>query len=77
MSHHCERPAHQFGAVVDAATEARDQDTSGFVETGFALAGPGRIHEIVRVTTLLLFFLQAGHQLDEIAGSKPAVQLVV
>ena len=28
------RPAHQFGAVVDAATEARDQDTSGFVETG-------------------------------------------
>ena len=40
---------------------------------GFALAGPGRIHEIARVTTRLLFFLQAGHQLDEIAGSKPAV----
>ena len=44
---------------------------------GFALVGRGRIHGIARMTTLLLFFLQAGHQLNEIAGSKPAVQLVV
>jgi len=80
------RPAYQFGdgdLSKRHASGCRCGDGSPrprhirICRNGFALAGPGRIHEIARVTTLLLFFLQAGHQLDEIAGSKPAVQLVM
>lgn len=80
------RPAYQFGdgdLSKRHASGCRCGDGSPrprhirICRNGFALAGPGRIHEIARVTTLLLFFLQAGHQLDEIAGSKSAVQLVV
>lgn len=79
MSHHCERPAS--GASVWLGCRCGDGSRRSrhirICRNGFALAEPGRIHKIARVTTLLLFFLQAGHQLDEIARSKPAVQLVM
>ena len=80
------RPAYQFGdgdLSKRHASGRRCGDGSPrprhirICRNGFALAGPGRIHEIAWLTTVLLIFLQAGHQLDEIAGSKTAVQLVM